>query len=77
MIEIKIAIIPFGDNKLKRSLGTIKIANDTTGDTNTGNYKYTLKDPTTDSTIKGKLKGFKRLEKNVFFLMRDILNKAL
>jgi len=75
MLEVKIDLVPFGMERLRRTIGIIELVNDGTGDTDTGNYKYTIKDKT--GSIKGEYKGFKRIKQNAFHLLRDILNKSL
>lgn len=43
MLRITIEIIPKGVESLARKIGLIEIANDATGNLNTGNYKVLLK----------------------------------
>ena len=75
MIEIDIKLVPHGNRDLTRRIGKIGITNDASGDLKTGNYKYFIKDA--EAKVSGSLKGFDRLDKSVFYLLRDVLNKAL
>jgi len=75
MLEIKIDLVPFGREAGRRTIGTVRIANDGTGDGVMGNYKYTLADEAAEIT--GELKKFKRIKGNAFHLLRDVLIKAL
>ncbi len=75
MLEIKIDLIPFGVEKFRKTLGTVKIIN-TGGGRPTGNYRYILEDVASNDITEGKLKGFQRLKYNAFHLLRDVLNKA-
>ncbi len=75
MLEIKIDLVPHGFEAGRRTIGTVRIHNDGTGTELIGNYKYTLADET--GKITGELKKFKRVEGNVFHLIREVLNKAL
>lgn len=77
MLEIKIDLVPMGYRSLTRQIGYVKIWNDASGTDDIGNYKYEVKDERDEIVATGEYKGFKRLEKNVFHLMRDILNKTL
>ena len=74
MLRIKVELVPFGDESRTRSIGQILIANDGTGDSAVGNYKYSITDAS--GKIRGKLKGHAR-EKSVFSLLKDILNKSI
>jgi hypothetical protein len=74
MIDIKIDIVPFGDEELRHEIGNIKIVNDGTSEEyDTGNYTYRItKDD--NSTIVGKILGFKRIEHDIYSLLKIILN---
>jgi hypothetical protein len=74
MLRITIELVPYGKEEYKRTIGSIEIGNDGTGDYRVGNYKYSISDET--GKIKGKLEGHNRL-KSVFHLLRDILNKSI
>jgi hypothetical protein len=67
MIRIDATLIPHGIGEGK-SLGTLEIANDGTGDLCTGNYRIRLKDKRGRVRRRGKIEGFKRLEKGVWEL---------
>lgn len=77
MLEVKIDLVPMGYRSLTRQLGYVKIWNDASGTDEIGNYKYEVKDEHNEIVAIGEYKGFKRLEKNVFQLMQEILNDAL
>lgn len=77
MLEVKIDLVPFGDRTRTKQIGYVKIWNDGTGDRSVGNYKYRVHDEEDAFVMEGEYRGFKRLEKTVFHLMRDILNKTL
>jgi len=74
MLRIKIELVPYGNEKWTRELGTINIANDGTGNVRYGNYDYELRDK--DVAIKGKLEGHNRLQ-SAFKLLQAVLNRAL
>lgn len=42
MYRVTVEILPHGDEQRKRTVATMEIANDLTGDEITGNYKYRL-----------------------------------
>lgn len=42
MYRVTVELIPHGDEQRKRTVATMEIANDLTGDEITGNYKYRL-----------------------------------
>lgn len=62
MLRITVELIPQGDEKRKRHMGTAEIINDGSGDSKTGNYKVRLsKWGNPSQTWKwGKLQGFPR-----------------
>jgi hypothetical protein len=74
MIDININLVPLGIMK-PRQLGHIKIWNDATGTKEIGNYKYRITDG--DTKIEGEVKDFRRLEQNVFHLLKIVLNKSI
>lgn len=74
MLEIKIDLVPYGNEKFRRNIGKIEIANDGTGDFKIGNYKYKLVDGSV--IISGELKDHNRMQ-SVFRLLQSVLNKAL
>lgn len=73
MLEIKIDLIPYGQREWRRTIGTIVISNDGTGDSEMGNYKYTVENDSLK--IQGKLKKYNRSQ-SVFYLLKKVLNKA-
>jgi hypothetical protein len=77
MLEIKIDLVPMGIRERTKQIGFVKIWNDASGTSEIGNYKYEVRDENDEFAIRGEYKGFRRLEKTVFHLMRDILNKTL
>ena len=42
MLRLTLEIVPFGDESRKRTIGRLEIANDATGDVETGNYNAIL-----------------------------------
>ena len=74
MLNITIDLVPYGDEEFRRSIGSITIFNDGTGNALVGNYKYKLSDDT--GNITGELKGHER-GKSVFHILKDVLDKAL
>lgn len=77
MLVIRYEIWPGGDQEKRRILGTIAIANDGTGDHNTGNYKYTVTGKR-GLTLKyglGNIKGYKRQVHSPWKLAWEVLDK--
>lgn len=77
MIEVKFNLVPFGIREHEKQIGFVKIWNDASGDHKIGNYKYEIHDEHDEFVLKGEYKNFPRLEKNVFHLLQEILNKTL
>lgn len=67
MIRITAELIPHGIGPSK-TLGYLDISNDGTGDLCLGNYTIRLRDKRKRVRRKGKIEGFKRLEKGVWEL---------
>jgi len=76
MIKINIELWPYGDEEHKSTIGEMAICNDGTGNHRVGNYKFEYFDEKTQfgEEHTGEVKGFKRLENNVFDLLRECLN---
>jgi len=74
MLEVKVDLIPFGQEKHRRTIASMTIINDGTGTHDVGNYKYTLKDRS--KIRRGTLKKHHRRE-SVFQLIKKILYKAV
>lgn len=47
MIRVTVEIVPFGRDEWAKRVGTLLIANDGTGDADTGNYVFVRKDDRT------------------------------
>lgn len=71
MLAIKIELWPYGDQSKAKVLGMCMIANDGTGDQETGNYYAIFKDDKCEK--KSEVKSFPRLRLNAF----DLLFRAL
>jgi hypothetical protein len=69
MIEIKIDLVPFGDESKRKNLRTIIIANDLTGTNEIGNYDVLSKDRMKKY---GKIKKHKRV-KDVLYLAQKAI----
>lgn len=76
MIDIKIRVIPFGQEKYSRLIGAIHIANDATGTRTKGNYRYKIVHKGRVYR-EGTVKGFPRRQKNSIWLLKMILEDAL
>lgn len=63
MIRVTIQMIPRGDESRARHMGTVEIANDGTGDKQSGNYKIRLSrmDSPTRPWKSGAIKNFNRI----------------
>lgn len=72
MIKIKIDLIPFGFLK-RKPLKEIHIINDGTGTPTTGNYKYDILSRNGRVYRSGTIKGFKRKQKDVLYLLGMVL----
>lgn len=78
MIRVTIELLPYGFEHNKRTLGIINIANDGSGDQDTGNYNVSLsKEPPIAKTRgiwkRGRVEGFPRLVLGPY----DLLYRAL
>jgi hypothetical protein len=73
MLRVTIDLIPYRDEKLKRTIGTVTIVNDYTGDVNLGNYDYTIQSDS--NCFHGEINKFKR-EKGAWSLLKEILKHA-
>jgi hypothetical protein len=72
MLVIKIEIWPFGVEENKRPIGNLKIANDGTGDAETGNYFAFFNDNRKDLI---KIKNFPRSVKDAWHLLYEVMKK--
>ena len=78
MVRITIELLPLGNEKYKEVLAVGTIANDLTGTRTNENYKYTLsRQRGTRPFRKGTVSGFPRLRKNVWYLLKKVLDDAL
>ena len=74
MIRITVELLPQGDEKRKRTLGTMEIANDRSGTSQIGNYRGTLHAEYTDSKGRaGYVRQFKRQHQSVWSLVGAFL----
>jgi hypothetical protein len=75
MIRVTIQMIPRGDETKARHLGTVEIANDGTGNAQSGNYKVRLSrmDSATNAWKTGAITGFDRIRRGP----HDLLLMAL
>ena len=69
MIKIIIELWPFGNEKRKEKLCEGKIANDGTGTMSVGNYNVTLFNKVNLPMKKGRVEGFARQRKHVWYLL--------
>lgn len=79
MIKITIEVIPpvFSGKKVK-TIGRGIIINDGTGTHRRGNYKFGLGKIQNNYRWKtGEIKNFPRLSKNVWYLLKEVLDEAL
>ncbi len=60
MIRITIELVPYGIEKWKKTIGLMKIINDSTGTKEIGNYKYQIIDENGNQLYEGIYKGFPR-----------------
>lgn len=76
MLRVKIEIVPFGIESLKRDIFTGNVVNDGTGNNNIGNYEYDFvrADSVTAESISGNLNGFDR-DRGALSLLKNILNQ--
>lgn len=74
MIRITIQLLPHGDESRARTLGTMDIANDVTGDLDTGHYNGTLHaEYTGPDGRKGRVENFHRSQQSVWSLVGAFL----
>ncbi len=73
MIEVKINLVPFGQQDYTKQIGYIKIWNDATGTAEIGNYGYEIIEESGEVIHSGQYKGFYR-SKGVFLLLNEILD---
>lgn len=74
MIRITATLIPHGDESQARTLGTLEIANECTGDDTIGNYHGTLHAEYTGKDGRyGRVKGFHRKTQSVWSLVGAFL----
>lgn len=74
MIRVTVELIPKGDEPRKRTLATMEIANDRTGDQETGNYTGTLHaEYTPPSGRRGSVTNFNRQRQSVWSLVGAFL----
>ncbi len=59
MIRVTVELVSFGEEDRKKTIGTLEIANDGTGDSVTGNYTVRAYDER-DEWVRTKVKGHKR-----------------
>lgn len=75
MLRVTIEMIPQGDESRKRHLGTLEIANDGTGDHQSGNYTVRLAKfgrPNHD-WMRGVVRGFDRVRRGPYDLLLQCL----
>lgn len=77
MLRVTIDLLPSGDESRKRTLGVVNIANDLTGDLDTGNYDVWLSKSLVGKAgqtwKKGRVEGFPRRRLGPY----DLLYRAL
>lgn len=79
MIRITVELVPYGIEKNKKTIAKGIITNDGTGNHVLGNYIYsisTIKDASTEIFDSGEIKGFRRLECSVWYLIYRMLMKT-
>ena len=75
MLRVTIELVPFGDEDRAKRIATMLIANDGTGNWNTGNYAYSLTYTDRDADVAtGTIKNFPR-SLGAWSLVKKILNK--
>lgn len=72
MLRVTIDLWPFGEEQYKKTLGTIDIVNDGSGNHTVGYYNVTLSDGRT-----GKVSGWPRLTSDAFDLVLEALGEAV
>jgi hypothetical protein len=73
MLRITIDLIPYGDERLTRTIGTATIINNLTGNVNVGNYNYYIQSDS--NQFDGEINNFKR-EKGAWSLLKEVLKHA-
>lgn len=77
MIVINVELWPRGDSGRRKDLGTIYIANDGTGELNSGNYKARFLGAGGRKLKRSaEVRAFPRQSKGAFHLLRLVLQKA-
>jgi hypothetical protein len=82
VIRVTVEMVPKGDESKAFTLAQGIIANDGTGDLETGNYVYgfsaqvTKKNPEPEIKTSGRLTGFKRLRDDVWVLINRCLTEG-
>lgn len=76
MIKITAELWPGGDPKQRKTLGLCIIANDGTGDTNKGNYVFSLTGKRGRELSNGKVQTFPRRRKDVWALLALVLKEV-
>lgn len=78
MIRVTIELVPRGDETKTRILCRGIIANDGSGTLRRGNYRFALSQQKrlTATAREGEVKDFPRLSKNVWHLLKLVLNQA-
>lgn len=78
MIRVTVELVPRGDESRALILARGVIANDGSGTLRRGNYRFALSQQRrlTVTARKGEVKDFPRLSKNVWHLLRLVLNQA-
>lgn len=78
MIRVTVELVPHGDESRARILARGIIANDGSGTLQRGNYRFQLSQSRRLNVTAraGTVKGFPRLSKNVWHLLRLVLNSA-
>lgn len=75
MVRITIEIVPLGFEPMKRTLGTLHIANDGSGSLTRGNYNTKFYSKSGRVFKKGRVENFPRKGKSVWELIRRALEE--
>lgn len=78
MIRVTVELVPHGDESRARVLARGTMTNDGTGTLQRGNYRFQLSQsgrPNATSRV-GSVRDFPRRAKNVWWLLREVLNEA-
>jgi len=74
MIRVTVELVPHGDEERKREIGRLEIANDGSGDEETGNYTGRLfAEYTPEEGRRGRLFSFARQRQSVWSLIGGFL----